>query len=149
MTDAATITAALTGIKNAIEIAKAINAAGTSIAQAELKLRLADMLVQLADAKIATAEVQEALAQREAEISRLVEALRTKEDVVRRFSAYYKKGANGKAAADPFCLRCWEVDKKLYHIIRDNKGGGNRCPVCLTLYDFHESQYALKGDEPS
>ena len=147
MTDITAISASIASIKHAIDIAKALVGVDATIAQAELKLKVAELLEALAEAKLAATEFQDVLAKKEQEIARLTEALATKEEVVRRFAAYYKKGPTGTPVGDPYCLRCWELEKKLFHIVRDSKAHGNRCTVCSTVFDFHETPYALKGDE--
>lgn len=147
MTDLTTFAAVLNSLKTAADIARTLKESDLSIERAEMKLKVAELMGALADVKIAALELQETLQEKEKEIGRLSEMLALKEEVVRRFSAYYKKGPTGKATGDPFCLRCWESEKKLFHIVRDYKGNGNRCPVCSTLYGFFETQQGLKGDE--
>lgn len=147
MTDLTTFAAVLNSLKTAADIAKALKDSDLSIERAEMKLKVAELMGALADVKIAALELQETLHGKEKEISRLGEMLALKEEVVRRFSAYYKKGPSGKAIGDPYCLRCWESEKKLFHIVRDGKANGHRCPVCSTLYDFYETRQGLKGDE--
>jgi hypothetical protein len=136
MSDIATIGAVVSSVKTAVEIAKTIKDLDTKVQQAELKLKVADLLGALADAKIAATELQDLLVKKDEEIGELRKSIAIKGDVVRSGDAYYMKGKSGAAAGEPYCARCWEVEGKLFHLVRHPMRPDRVCPVCKTMYDF-------------
>lgn len=136
MPDIATIGAALSSIKTAIDIAKFLRESDLSLEKAELKLKLADLLVSLADAKMELVEVQEELAQKDKQIAALASAFEAKDDLVRKGDGYYTKDAHGEAVGKPFCLRCWESDHKQRQLVRSPKDPRTYlCTSCGHQYD--------------
>ncbi len=75
----ATITAALSSLKAATEIAKIIKDSGYTLEKAEIKLKIADMLGSLADTKINLAELQDLLLRKDKMIKELESRLELKE----------------------------------------------------------------------
>lgn len=127
--------AAYAAVRTAGEIAKAVVAADKMLGEAELKLRLADMMGALADAKMAMASVQDIVDAREAEIARLNEALENKAKVVRVHSGYYEVNGQGKPTGDAYCMRCYEEERKLRHISYPKFANEDaHCPVCNRKY---------------
>jgi len=132
----AEIVSALSGIKTAMDIGKGILAAGSSLDHAQLKLELADMMGALADARVAVVEAQETTSALQLEVKRLDEALEIKQKVVKDGSAYFDIGADGKSTGGGYCMRCWEVDKKLRHLAHPSfSSKPSSCPACKTEYD--------------
>ena len=144
MTDIASISAVLTSIKTATDIAKVLRTLDASVAQAELKLKLAEMLESLADAKISAAELQELLEEKETEIGRLTQALSLQAEVVKEKDAYFMKSQDGKRIGEPFCLHCWESNKRLFHLVSGGYGK-SKCTSCKTEY----SAWQIPGHEPA
>ena len=128
MSDIATIGAVVSSVKTAVEIAKTIKDLDAKVQQAELKLKVADLLGALADAKIAATELQDLVAKKDEEIGELRKSIAIKGDVVRRGDAYYMKGSGGAAAGEPYCTRCWEVEAKLFHLVRHPSRPDQVCP---------------------
>jgi TPR repeat protein len=106
MTDVATISAALTSLKSAMEIAKVLRDSDLSLERAELKLKLAELVGTLAEAKIELAEIQETLAERDARIQQLEEAFEVKDTLIRHHDAYYFRDDNGEPIGEPCCKAC-------------------------------------------
>ncbi len=135
MTDIGSIGAALTSIKTAIDIASALKKADVSLQQAELKLQIAELISALADAKINMVEIQEVIYEKNSEITRLKEALTTKEKLVRNKNAYYISDENNKPTGSPYCSHCWEVDNKPIHLHQSPSSSGKTvCPACKNAY---------------
>lgn len=130
--DIATITAAMTGIKLATEIASNIRQGSVELEKAELKLSLAEIIGNLADAKIAIVNIQEELHENEEEIKRLKVALRTRENVTRVGDAYYMTDNNANPYGTPYCLNCWENESKLCSLVEDSMRNDRKCPKCKT-----------------
>lgn len=142
MPDIATITSALSSIKTATDIVKYLRESGTSLEQAEMRLKLADAVVALADAKMEIVDIQELLLQRDQRIAELEEAFQTKDSLVRRYDAYYICDAEGNPTGSPYCFRCWEVDHKKRQLVRLATNRHIRvCTDCGHQYGDH-----LAGD---
>lgn len=136
MPDFTTIAAALTSIKTATDIVKFLKDSDTSIQQAEMKLKLADLLNSLADAKIELVEIQETLAIKDKKITELEDAFQDKDSLVRNFDAYFKVDENGNPTGVAYCLRCWETDHKQRQLVKNSKDLHVReCTSCGHRYD--------------
>jgi len=61
MPDIPTVAAIISGVKNSIDIATAIKAAGESLEQAERNLQLAGLIESLVDVKLQAAEIKESV----------------------------------------------------------------------------------------
>lgn len=122
--DLSSITNALSGIKVATDIAKELKAIDGQYKDAELKLKIVDLIEALSDAKMSIADIKALLVEKNEEISRLKAVLATKDELVFEHP-YYWKETNGKRGG-PYCHRCWEVDQLLVHL----RGGANGCWSC-------------------
>jgi hypothetical protein len=116
MADLATITAVLSNIKIAADIAKALRESDLSIERAELKLKLAEIMGALADAKMEITEVQEALVAKDRQLAELEEAFQSKDALVKVHDAFYAVDGSGKPTGEPFCAHCWQVKHKKYNL---------------------------------
>ena len=114
MTDLATVTAVLSNIKLATDIAKALRQSDVAIEKAELKLKLAEMIGALADAKLEVTDIQELLVAKERHISELEEAFQSKDSLVRHGDAFYAIDGSGLPIGEAFCAHCWQVKHKKY-----------------------------------
>ena len=142
MSEMATISAILSSIKTATEIAKLIRSSDLTLEQAEVKLKLAELISALADAKIELAEVQETLSAKEKKIAELDEAFQTKDTLVRGGDAYYTADEKGAPKGVPFCLRCWENDHKKRQLVLSSANG--REMVCHTCSHGYNDWMARK-----
>lgn len=75
MADVGTVGAILTSIKTATDLARLIKDSGSSLQEAEVKLKLAELIGALADAKIEIADVQNEVLAKEQAIQELTEAV--------------------------------------------------------------------------
>lgn len=121
MPDMATITTVLTSLKAATDIAKFIGESDASLEKAELKMKVADLMTTLADARIQAVGIQDLLAEKDAEIARLSEAMETRSKVVRMWDGIYSADETGQATGLPHCLSCWTERHKLRPLITDPK----------------------------
>jgi hypothetical protein len=137
MTDMASITAVLSSIKTATDIAKALSTLGPSLEAAEHKMKIAELMELLAQTKIETIALQESMSEKEGEISRLQDALSLKVEIVKAGDAYFRKNSKGRPFGEPFCLRCWEADKKLFHLVHSPAGSDVfACSICRSEYAY-------------
>lgn len=135
MIDITAITSALSSVKTATDIAKLLTNSDLSLEKAELKLKLAELVSALADAKIQIAEIQELLTEKENKIKELDESFQTKDTLVQKWDAYYKVDGGGNPTGKPYCMHCWEVKHKTFHL--HDEAGNSRvraCPSCNTKY---------------
>lgn len=133
MPDIATIGAVLSSVKTATEIAKLIRESDASLADAETKLKIADLISALADVKLEMAEVHEALLQKDQEIMSLKQQLSDKESLGYDGQLYWSEGDSV-----PFCTVCLERDSKHHHLTyspADSYSGAfYHCKVCSNVY---------------
>jgi hypothetical protein len=137
MPDMPTINALLASVKHSIDVVKAINSSAHTLEQAEIRLKIAELLSSLADAKIQTAEIKDLLQEKDERIAELEDALAIKAQTVRQHDAYYEIDAKGAPSGEPFCSRCWEVEYKQIHLIRVESGRPPdwKCPACGIIYN--------------
>lgn len=135
MTEIAAISAFITSIKNATDIAKVIREAGVSLEKAEINFKLAELIGALADAKIQASEVKELLQEKDGQIAKLKKAFEMKDSLVREGDAYYKVNDAGKPNSSPYCSHCWEVNHIPVHLTQIVGGMGDwNCPACQNSY---------------
>lgn len=131
MPDLTSISAILGSIKTAADIAKLIKDSGTSLEEAEIKLKIAELIGALADAKIEVAGIQTEILKKDEVIKELNDKLNLKESVIWE-KPYYWTGEGDKRDG-PFCQRCYDDNQKLMRL----QGGGTnfwRCSVCSSSY---------------
>ncbi|KFZ37446.1 hypothetical protein HR45_10540 [Shewanella mangrovi] len=131
MTDLATISAALTSIKTAVDLAKIIKDGDKSLEQAEIKYKLAELISALADAKMEIAEVRELVLSKDNELSALKDVFEQQKNM-EWDEPYYFHVKDGQRQG-PFCQQCYDSENKLVRLI--NRGfamGVWRCNTCNT-----------------
>ena len=117
MPDIGTISALLTSVKTATDIAKLVKDSGSSLEAAEIKLNMAELISTLADVKIELAEVQDELRAKELSIQRLENELSKKQGTTFDGRMYWSSGDD-----TPFCAICMEKDEKYHHLSYLPKG---------------------------
>jgi len=137
----ATISAALTSLKAATDIAKFLRESDLSLEKAELKLKLADLISALADTKMQFTEIQEELIKKEKKIVELEEAFEIKDTLIRRGDAYYVTDVEGNPVGVPYCIRCWENDHKKRQLVYDHTN--IRVKICTTCGIKYEGRLAI------
>ena len=129
--DMTSLTTLLGSIKTATEIAKLIKDSGATLEQAEMRLKLADLIGALADAKLEIATVQGAMADREARIRELEEAARIRDTVRYEDPSYWLESSTGRSG--PFCQHCYDTQSKLVRL-QDGSDGAWHCLACKGYY---------------
>jgi hypothetical protein len=127
MPDIASISAILSSIKAASDIAKLLKDADLSLEKAELRLKLADLVSALADARIEMASVQETLNVKDQQIRELQEASRIKSQL--QYEQPYYWIIDGTACVGPYCQSCYDKEQKLIRLQGYDKGHWD-CKVC-------------------
>lgn len=144
MVDIAMVSAALTSIKTATDVAKLIKDGEKQLDQAEFRLKLADLLGNLADAKIEIVNITELLAAKDAEIRSLQAQLELKDNLIWE-EPFYWKITEGQRDG-PFCQQCFDASHKLIRCI--NKGyqkGVWNCHTCKSMVvdDTYNEEWAV------
>jgi hypothetical protein len=129
--DITSISAALTSIKTAADIAKLIRDSDSSLEQAETKLQLAELTSALADAKLEVTEIQQSLIDKDALIRSLQEQLALRERL--QWEAPYYWLVDESSKEGPFCQHCLDADAKQVRL-QGNGSGFWRCTVCKNTY---------------
>jgi hypothetical protein len=133
MTDIATISAFITSIKAATDMAKAIKETEFSLEKAETKLKMAELIEALADAKMHAAEIRDVIHEKDRIIVELEQTLNTRKQMSYKPPFYYMEGD-----AIPFCPKCWEVNRQGCHLL--DHGHYYDCLNCIFSYQKEDLQ---------
>lgn len=124
----------LTGVTTAIALAKQLLEFGSVAKDAQAKMVLADLQIQLAEVKVKLADLMNENTELK---DKLKKALDTVPEVEIRDGLYYKKdGGDG-----PFCTSCYDSGKKLIRVIEADRniqrlmGNRWRCNVCKAHFN--------------
>lgn len=144
MVDMSMVSAALTSIKTAADVAKLIKDGEKQLDQAEFRLKLADLIGNLADARIEIASITELLAAKDTEIRRLQAQLELKDNLIWE-EPFYWKITDGQRDG-PFCQQCFDASNKLIRCV--NKGyqqGVWHCHTCKSVVtdDSYNEEWAV------
>lgn len=131
MVDVTGFSTILTSIKTATDIAKLIKDSGVSLEQAEIKLKLAELVSALADAKIDIATIQQTLIEKDLQIQEMRKELSVRERVEYRDPSYWLKCESGEEG--PYCQRCYDAEGKLIRL-QGGEDGAWACRACKTAY---------------
>jgi len=91
-----------------------------------------ELYKQILDLQGEALEIQEQLLEKTKRIKELEEALVIKQKIAFVDSAYFETNAEGNPTGDPYCPRCYDIDKKLCHL--NSLGGNMQCPNCHIKY---------------
>ena len=128
MIDLASISLATSSVKSAIEIAKLIKDSSSSLEEAELKLKFADLIGTLADAKMQIAEIQDLLISSEEENKKLQRQLLLEKKMDYE-APYYWKNLDDGSKDGPYCQKCFDEHQKIIRL-QDKKNGTWHCLSC-------------------
>lgn len=131
MTGLETIGPAFSAIRTAVEIAQFLRSTSDSLNQAEVKLKMADLMVALADAKIEFSNMQLAMIEKAELIRQLQSKLQMVGLTVGYLGARYMVNENREPTGEPFCPTCWATDRKLVPLTSwSNKEPTHKCGSC-------------------
>lgn len=125
--DITSISAALGSIKTASDIAKLIKDSGNNLEQAEIKLKIADLVGALADAKLEIADIQNQLIDKGEQIKYLKAQLNFKSSLTYEKPYYFLIEDEGKDG--PYCQACYDKEKSLIRL-QELSIGNWKCMVC-------------------
>lgn len=134
MPDIASITAVITGIKNATDIANMIRTSEKSLEHAEVKAKLADLIGALADTKMQLANVKDDVLTRDERIKELEKALELQGSREYEDPYYWLKLADGTKAG-PFCQKCQDEGSKWIRLQTQGYAKGFwECKACKSTF---------------
>jgi hypothetical protein len=144
--DLTAMSAVLTSIKSAADIAKLIKDSDSFFEMAESKLRLAELMSTLADAKIEVTTIQQLLMDKDSEIRSLQEQLAVRDRL--QWEPPYYWLVNKTSKEGPFCQHCFDTDRKLIRL-QGNGSGYWDCTACKNDYkDKNYKESDLPGIRP-
>ncbi len=135
--DLTTISAIITSVTSATDIAKLLKESGFSLEKAEAKLKLAELIDALANVKMQVADVRILLLEKDEEIRKLQDEMKVKGNMVFESPHYWLD--NGEEKEGPFCQACYDNMNKLVRL-QCYKSGLWNCRVCGSNFvdkDFH------------
>ncbi len=135
--DISSINSLLFTIKSATDIVTIIKQSGSSLEEAEVKLKLAELISALADLKMEVANIRELLAEKDTEIQRLKQELQIKANVVWKRPFYCLESDGSKE--EPYCQKCYDSLGKLIHLqTLENRAW--KCNECNSIYRDRSSE---------
>ncbi len=127
--DVASALAAVTGM---IDAGKLLRDTGKAWGEAELKLKIADLVDRMHETQDAMRDLSDAIRERDAEIARLKRE--AEERAATTYEAPFYWAARDGQRDGPFCQRCHDADGKRCRLIDGGRGRWN-CAVCSTGFD--------------
>lgn len=133
----AEIRVAIDSLKVGTDIVRGVYAAQNALSEAELKLKMADLIVMLADARVALVSANDKVTESQAENETLRAMLETRAEVVQHLDAMYELNEHGEPTGSPYCIGCYESHFRLRHLTRVMRGmfiAEMRCPHCSNSF---------------
>lgn len=135
------ITAGLSSITAAINLAKEIRSIDVQVDQASLKLKIADLTVTLADAKVAMTELSSTIQAKNAEIAELQKKIQFRSTkLIDEGQFRYFADGDGKPKGYPLCPKCENRGDYLAIVQNRSMGVGHItyfCPSCKSNFGSH------------
>lgn len=134
MPDIAAISAVLSSIKSASDIARLVRESGTTLEQAEYKLKLAELVEKLADAKLEIVAIQDVIDERDKKIKALEQAALVRGKILFKAPSYWLN--DGTTEDGPFCQQCYDSTDKLIRLTGTTGEHRGRwaCRTCKSIY---------------
>ncbi len=133
MIDFSVLETVLTSVKTATDIAKVIKQSEISLEDAEIKLKIADLISTLADVKLELAHIQDVLREKDEKILSLENQLKLRKKLNYDGKCYWAENDDV-----PFCAVCHEKDSRHHHLtyFPKNAMGGERyyCKICKNMF---------------
>lgn len=129
------ISTGISSLQLAIDLAKGIKASKSLMDNAEVNMRLVELMGTLVDAKEENLEYKGKVIDLEQKVKELEEQLKLKDTLIYEAPFYWKELENGQRDGE-FCQRCYDSEGKLSRLTNNpllNKGT-HHCAVCDTWY---------------
>ncbi|WP_045856538.1 hypothetical protein [Teredinibacter purpureus] len=134
MVDIGSIGVGLASIKTALDITKELRSIDSSLKDAEVKLKLAELIEALSDAKVNLSAARLENQELRDTIVGLESQLNVKQEVEFKNGFYYRVGCKDGQEPGPFCSLCYNDSNKLVAVSELPNGmqdfGKYHCPKC-------------------
>lgn len=128
MPDLTTITAAITSVKNATDIVKAMRAVEAAYQNLEVKAKLVDLMNNLVDLKMQLAEIREEGLAKDEEIRKLRAERDEKKALVWESPLYWMEKEGMRTG--PFCPQCYDSSAKVVRLQETSHPDYWHCRTC-------------------
>ena len=139
MVDVGVIASGLSSLKLALDITKEFRNIDTSFKDAEVKLKLTELLEALSDAKFALHDARDENLELKEKVKLLELQLSRKDEVVFKNDHYYLKTPIDGKPEGPFCSNCFSKNNELSLLTevlnRPRSFGKYKCPSCRQAFD--------------
>lgn len=139
MPDVSAISAGISSVRVAIDIAKEIKGVASSYKDAEIKLKIADLLEAISEVKIRLVEAKDENLDLRQKIKDLEDALSKQDEVIFRDGYYFLAVPQEGKPEGPFCTNCFSKYKSLSllsEVTNDFRVFGKyHCPSCDKRFD--------------
>ena len=132
MIDIGTVSTAVSSVKTAMEITKLLKDSSNSFNEAEVKLKLSELMDSLADTRIQLAEIKNELLESEDEKKELQKQLDIRKELIFK-APYYWRSEDG-----PFCQICYDKNNQL--ILLKKYEDEYHCLSCKQFFGMLETQ---------
>jgi|SaaInl8_200m_RNA_FD_contig_81_67555_length_1211_multi_2_in_0_out_0_1 hypothetical protein len=137
MIDVSVISAGLSSVKTAIDIAKELKNADSLLKDAETKLKIADLLEALSELKVLLYETRDENQALKDSLKEIQAKLDIQGEVEFRDGHYYLKQPKEGQAPGHFCPKCYHDDNKLIPVSELSRHfrriGKYKCPKCESV----------------
>jgi predicted nuclease with TOPRIM domain len=113
MPDISLIAAGIQSVKTALDITKELRNIDSSFKDAEVKLKIAQLIEALSEAKIQLTEAREENHDLKAKIKELEDQINKQDEVEFSDGFYFLKEPTAGMAKGPFCAKCYSDEGKL------------------------------------
>jgi hypothetical protein len=129
------IVTTLSSIKTAYDLAKDLKETKSLMDNADINLKVADLVVALADARIDLAEIKNQMIEKDKEIEELKEHLE-KKDSIKFEDPFIFRIINEKKEEIPYCPKCYHSNSNLVPLLSKEgfSKGSHQCSVCESWY---------------
>ncbi len=141
----------MTSLKTGYELKKLAGNLDSEVEQGELKIqirKLQENSIEVQDvllkAKQEILDNRETIQEKDNRISELENKLKFKEKLVRQNGKYYEKDESGKPTGEPYCSRCWDLEKTPIYLTQIEEDYF-RCPECENPFGKRKPIYSSNG----
>ena len=145
----------LTAVSQALSIARELKDIDQNFDQAELKLKIVNLMNALLDTQVSLSEARMVLENKDAEIIRLKQSLEKRDELIPMEDFFYQPNADGKPFGMPICNTCLEegFQRKVVQTFTGRKTRAH-CNTCKSTYNnvypaeniMHKFEHLKNGD---
>lgn len=128
------IASGIASLKTASELVKGIKATKDLMDNAEVSIKVIELMEALVDAREGLVEAKNQMVDKDKLIMELQAKLNTKDSIVYEEPFYWKNLSNGERDG-AFCQKCYDGEGKLVRLIPQARtNGSHHCKVCKSSY---------------